>query len=664
MELDLAHHDMSSSSSVPKGTIVISGYVTFIPPNANKIVHTLLIHSTDDYSQAPVQRIVIPRRRLAFSIQLRPRARLLVPAIYLIVRLYGLEKGEDLLMYPIAEGWVVYEESHRHTELSSALLKTVKGTGATFASRALPLQMQSPKPAILSRAHDSSIGEILLELTEYRVDPQLYQELVSPVLHVFSAKDTISSSLKAKIASETRLIDTLYIAPQHPLLKRINCLNYLNDITAIFGDVPALAFFFGPEPNATIEFWYLLQKYLHWRGTMSLYKDLPSHYLLPLMAAHLITFLPEWLGYVHDVYLSADNFSIPIDYFMNALAVPTKADDCDGSTRATIGCARALRKIPSLIPCEREVMANTLLCRCAAVIRNYVTCAVLAGAYEGKINLEDPEGTYGSAEKPGYLDTAHICTYLIPVKYFIECVRRYDPKHPVAQLDSAAFMSNLPILMCDGTDRIDPYGIKDPALSYRAQFFTPEIQSRVATDLFYQRERGDGFVRWPIMLYTTDFIDALPEERGLTPINVGSFYICQRYKQQYTKGVQQKHFMTAANDIYLIPGTGYSKVEIDYMRAAAAMATPVITLKPPKDSGPLQHPALEKLCVLVNNRGVIAGTPTHVFWIYIKDGQLSNGLGDSLLRMAHKRTRIKNISYHREAVVDGIAGYSLQISVQ
>jgi hypothetical protein len=658
------------NETIKNGGIVIEGSLFYEEAGQNNVINTLLLHTTEDYvHKCIVYNRVKHRGTYLFKMLLQPRTTLHTPGLWLIVRAYASVPNSGHTNSMTAEGWAVFREDDEFNHIYQA--RELQDGVKLDISMAVVMEENNKN---VVKPH--TIGHVTLHISKWFFMKDMPVS-TDKVIAVFSwaARGPRRESIAGKLLKEYELDNSLYVPPRLAMLKRIKNFLYLGDHAPLYGELPAFAFLFGQYTSSNYKYWINLANYLTRRKTMTMYRApavrITNNSYMAVEAVYFCLMMPQWLDYLNDVYVTANRQHIQTDYYANAMTVSTLSDDCDGLARAVVTNARALRGLPTIsqISDPKMQLVCNAIGRCSQILEYYVLCLGLCGTQTGKASVQS--SSTDSADPGGEMDSAHITCYYIPITYFVQCVRRFDPKHPIALLEIEKIAQlHLPVLVGEATDQVEPAGIFDPCPDARAYCYAKFMEDHATTEIFYPRTENKYFFRYSISLTSTDFMDTFPRMHHFPKINVGSFYLTQRItvggSSQMTKGVKHMDLMGKSPDILIIPGPTYTDKEIHYCMSAGALAPPVAYLVAPDLISPIiEEPIVDGFSNLTKDRPFDRNQPYSTVNLYIKQRQFQNiGFIDQLQQMIIAKKNIRRVTGHVERVVDGVVGICLQFSVQ
>jgi hypothetical protein len=556
----------------------------------------------------------------------------------IVVRAFTKQYGIQHIPSWLAEGWAYWslnkldKERHAHSNGVIALKK--------------PVIMHVVAKGI--HPESASVGDVLLTITRLQLNVSEFQirQRVSRAVRVDYA-----NAIANHMSYERQMESKLLIVKENA--NRIRMIDYKNDVAQRAGELPCFAFLFGPIPQSTPDYWQRIYDMIEKRGEMDLYRHLPAIYQQAILAVKLVSFHVHWLEYAPDIFKTTTGKSFDADYFADALV--TLADDCDGLTKAILMAVISLKRLAAVVKMPGHLR------RLVDILTMYVPIAMLCGTTAASAIATD------SSSKSDEITGAHFALLLLPIDYFIECVGRAMPSHPLAQLvigeEQLAASRQLPVLYGEGTGRIEPYGIPDPAPRERDRVFSAELEELSRTDIFYGREEHTHFIVWPVSGTTRAFIDG---DFGGKRVNVGSFYFVSSNggsKKLLCRGASYSSIISRGRNVGILPTDCYTDKEILYIQTECSLCPPVASLVPPTTTVlPKQHTGLDALCTHLKARNINGGGgKNRTVRIYVRQECVTPEFLQLLDNQLRDCQTACGMSYYPEYVMAKIEGYVLSI---
>lgn len=619
----------------PKPSVVIKGTIRFIPAKeTSKVISALMIHLNKYYLHVPV----IVRYDVDFeptydkAIEFELTGVGERPTTYddaLIVRVFTKRAGIQRIPAWVAEGWSYWSLHKLEKDLESK-----KNAQKVYHSEArmhvVETTVESAKP----------IGVIELSISQLNLSqPDFFaRERVTRLV-----RTNYAAQIEKHLANEQKMEANLLIVKTNS--NRIRMIEYLSDVAQRSGRMPCFAFLYGPIVQSSIDYWLRCLSMIQTRGDMKAYAHLQPLTQDAILAVKLVTLAPQWMEYVPDIFYTADGSSIDTDYFADAMVL--LSDDCDGLTKAilmgTLSFLELYRKYK--LPDQLRILADLL--------QYYVPIATLCGTSSASA------AAFGAKKISG----AHFAMLFLPLDYYTDCVQRANPTHPLVAFSKSVptqLKGSLPVLYGEGTGRIEPYGIEDPAATARDIVCSPEIEQFGRTDIFYPRNKDAHFVIWVISGITRYFTDGIAGNR----CNVGSFYFSHKTNGGQARGVAFSSVINRSNEVMILPTDLYTDDELIYVQTECTLCPPVVSLVPSRNPKlPLVDTELEKLNLELRKLHVQKRPPNKEVNLYIRRENL-NALFYSLLRETLlSQSEVMGLKYSTEHVLTNLEGRVITVFV-
>ena len=617
--------------------VEIKGSIRYIPANNNNVASLLVIHLNKYYNYVPVairfdtDSTQNSGNPINFTIVGHGER----PSTYddaLVVRIYTKRLGLQSIPSWVAEGWA-YWSLHK-LEKALQVQQKVNTSGTEFSSNLVMHVIETTNPT------SGRIGELRLVVTDLKLaQPDFFaRERITRVV-----RKSYAEIIDKHLENERNLESQLVIVKESS--NRIRMIEYLNDVVQRSGRMPCFAFLYGPIVVSSVSYWMNVLEMLKGRNEMQQYAELTPLAQEAILAVKLVTFAPQWMEYVPDIFYTSDGQQIDTDYFADAMV--TLADDCDGLTKAIIMGTLSLMKLSASITLPKE------LARLAYILSFYVPLATLCGT-------SSPSASSFSCRK---ITGAHFTSLFLPVDYTAECVGRGNPMHPLCAMGEIMpqeFRSKLPVLYGEGTGRIEPYGMADRAEEARDLVCPAEMEMYSRTDIYYPRTKDLHFVIWLISGITRYFIDGVHGRR----CNVGSFYFSHRVSEGYARGVSFDALIKKQNSVVILPTDIYTDEELLYIQTECTLCPPVASLIPPKNALlPDSDPELDKLDASLRRCHTQRRPPHQQVNLYVRRENLKSKFYMYLREVLMSSTAVVGLSYRTERVLTNLEGRVITVYV-